>query len=405
MRLAAITLSATLLSACSWNGDTYGQYEGYGQSGYYDAYGVPCVPQTANYGNNVYGYQGQPGCMPAGQMGYAGAQPLRGSYGVGQYGTVASPYGAPSAMGATTLSAAAPYGAALNGGAVMASNNVTTVQGEPVYVAEPYAQPYYQPYVAASTGCAPTSCAPTSCVSAPSGCSTKYVGGAMPWGLELFAGTAFDVDGDVFHGKEASANNTNLALATAEVVAPKVEYNDAFDTPITVGGALGYDFGPNTTLLGQVSYTQADGEDFEFGTFQPGTYDALGNFTATGPQETIQASMGDLKQWTVEAGFRQYFGDYTSSIRPYIGATAGATHSKSVDIVQNSPTLGTVTQEYIDSGWSPTASGIVGAEVALSNRMAVGIESGIRWTDDLDTNISSDDRITIPLQIRGRVAF
>ena len=62
--------------------------------------------------------------------------------------------------------------------------------------------------------------------------------------------------------------------------------------------------------------------------------------------------------------------------------------------------------EFIDSGWNPTAAGLVGAEVAVGQRGAIGIESGIRWTDGLDVaGGGADDQWSIPLNLRGRVAF
>jgi len=62
-------------------------------------------------------------------------------------------------------------------------------------------------------------------------------------------------------------------------------------------------------------------------------------------------------------------------------------------------------QVDIDSGWTPTAAGIIGAEMAVGPRAAIGVETGIRWRDDLDTNVKSEDRWSIPVSLRGRVAF
>jgi hypothetical protein len=97
-----------------------------------------------------------------------------------------------------------------------------------------------------------------------------------------------------------------------------------------------------------------------------------------------------------------------SKMRPYIGATAGAVNTKDVTLTQSSATLvdpALFTQTYIDGGWSPTASGVVGAEWAVGNRSAIGIESGVRWADGLKTNLPSTDRWSIPLKLRGRVSF
>ena len=63
-------------------------------------------------------------------------------------------------------------------------------------------------------------------------------------------------------------------------------------------------------------------------------------------------------------------------------------------------------QQLIDNGWNPSASGVIGAEMPVGHRGAIGIESGVRWTDGLDSiGDGSDSRISIPVTLRGRVAF
>ena len=62
--------------------------------------------------------------------------------------------------------------------------------------------------------------------------------------------------------------------------------------------------------------------------------------------------------------------------------------------------------EFIDSGWRPTAAGLVGVEAAVGNRAAVGVETGIRWRDGLKGDfVNNDDRFSIPLSLRGRLSF
>jgi len=43
--------------------------------------------------------------------------------------------------------------------------------------------------------------------------------------------------------------------------------------------------------------------------------------------------------------------------------------------------------------------------MALGHRAAIGVESGIRWRDNLKTNVDSEDRFSIPVKLRGRVSF
>ena len=455
MRLAVCALSAVLLSGCSWlgMGGGHGNSFGFGQ-GYYGAAGCSpyqassfqsigadgCAPGAgygvgAGYGAGGAGYGAGGAYGPGGGAGYGagGAYGLGGgagygaggAYGLGggsgygaggAYGSGGVGYGAGTGAGGayglgggaygtgaygtgfggvTTLGAGAPYGTALGttgygttgyAGGYGTAGSVTTVQGAPIYVPQPY--PAY--YNAGIGG-----------VSALRGIG----GAALPFGLGLLAGTEFDLDGDVFSGKATGPNSSDFSTATAEIVSPSVSYDDAFKQSKSIGGAMEYDVSRNTTLLGKVNYSKADGKSFENGTFQPGHYDALGNFTSSGPVEAVTGEFSDLEQWTVEGGVRQYVG-YNPVFRPYVGATAGFTHNNSVDLTQSSTTsLTPFTQQFIDSGWSPTASGLLGAEMAVGHRAAVGVETGIRWRDSLDTVGASSNRWSIPLQLRGRVAF
>ncbi len=441
MRLAVCALSAVLLSGCSWLGggshhdDSYGyQYgyggaygaggqagcmPGYGYGGYGQAGGAGgCAPGAGYsvaqngymgagaggmygaggaggmYGNGgaggMYGAGGAGGMYGAGGMAGAGMYGASGMAGTGMYGMGSGAYGS-----TTTLSSAAPYGTAVGGG--VTSGGVQTVQGSPIYVAQPYPSYYGVPVLRGySQG-------------GGYGYGGGYsygsgYGGAMPFGIELGGGSEFDIGGDIFTGKAASPNNEDFALATGQVVSPAISYDQAFKQGYNVGGGLSYDVGPSTTVLGMVNYQKNSGNTFDNGTFQPGTYDALGNFTATGAAETVTAELTDLEQVTLEGGVRQYMGG-NGGFRPYVGAMGGFTHNNAVDLTQSSTTLGTFTQNYIESGWTPTAAGLVGAEMAVGPRAAIGVETGIRWRDSLDTNVTSDDRWSIPVSLRGRVAF
>jgi hypothetical protein len=263
---------------------------------------------------------------------------------------------------------------------------VQTVQGAPIYVPQPYGVPYGV------------------------GVAGPAVAAALPWGLAALGGTEFDVDGDLFDGKLAGPNNEDFALATGEVgELDAISYDDAFSEGYTIGGALERDLNRNTTVFGQGSYRDQSGKTFANGTFTPGTYDAAGNFTATGATEDVTAELTDLTSYTAEVGLRRYMGG-NAMFRPYVGASAGATYNESVDITQTSSggtlTADANTFEYIESGWNPTAAGLLGAEMALGHRGAIGVESGVRWTDGLDTVAGgADSRISIPVKLRGRVAF
>ena len=447
-------LSAVLMSGCSWLGmDSYstsasgaqycppsncaaygtGAYgaQGYGAAyaaqGYaaqgYGATGMVGGQGVAGYGGAVgagaagYGMGGLNGYGAAGGpagVGYAGAYGVNTQGGLGAYGNGT----------VTTIGGAAPFGAAVGveglrgtygaqqyagvygqnvvasqyaNGQVLAGTAVQTVQGAPIYVPQPYGVPV-------GVGAA--------------GFGGTAVGAALPWGLSLFGGTDFDVDGDIrakgagpaFAGFDADGNPTYST--TTEVGDIALSYDDAFKPSKRIGLGLERDLNRTTTVFGQASYAKADGDTAEgYTTVTNGTYDAAGVFTP-GVGETprsLDATFSDLETYTAEVGLRKYVGAPAASIRPYLGASAGATYNDDVTFVRTYSDDGTVfapEQTIIESGWNPTAAGIIGAEMAVGHRGAIGIESGVRWTDNLDVvDGGGDSRITVPLTLRGRVAF
>ncbi len=408
MRLAVCALSAVLLSGCSWLGGGGSSFsDGFGASN--GSYGANCAPGQAisygQYGQDVgcaggaYGVgqgfaeQGFGGQGFAGQgFGQAGFGPGAVGAGLAAQGIGGQFNGAGfGGNGVTTLGAAAPFGAAAFGGGVIGSqlNNgqfvngaaVQNVVGAPIFVPQPFAAPFGVPQL-------------------------RGVGAALPFGFEVFGGTEFDIGGTLASRKEVSPSFGGGGLAGTF---PAVSYSDAFSDGYTLGGAGTFDVSRNTTLIGQASFSQKDGRTVDTGSFQSGTFDSAGVFTpdiGSATPRNLVGEFSDLEQYTLEAGVRQYVGN-NSALRPYVGATGGFTYNNDVDLRQTFVDDGSVfdDSQFIESGWRPTAAGIVGAEMAVGPRSAIGIESGIRWRDNLNANSDADDRWSIPLKLRGRVAF
>jgi len=404
-------------------GAGYGAGAGYGQAGYGQAgYGQAGYGQAGfGYGQAGFGQQGAgfgPGGVGAAGFGPGGAGFGPGGVGAAGFGLGGAGFGS-GAIGAglaangvgggfgqqgfgvngfdgafganggvTTLGQNAAFGSGVLGQNVVGTQftngqfvqgaGVQTVQGAPYYVPQPYPAYYGVPQL-------------------------RGVGAALPFGIEAGIGTDFSIGGDISPdrpgGPALDANGNPVTGVGSRVVSPlpSISYNDAFDNAITYDATASYDISNSTTVLGRVGYSEADGETIEnFGTASEGTV----------TDAPITASFSDLEQYTIEGGIRQYVGN-PSALRPYVGANAGFIYTDDVDFTQTSDAFagGPETQEIIDGGWKPTVAGIVGAEYAVGPRTAIGIESGIRWTDDLDSTFGSQDRWSIPVKLRGRVAF
>ena len=464
MRLAACALSAILLSGCSWMG-IGGQSNGFGTSA--GAYGAGCAPiqsgaygqygQAASYGGG-YGFDascagGSYGVAPGfgaggagfgqggfgqagfgaggagfGQGGFGQAGFGAGGAGFGQGGFVQPGFGAGGAgfgqagfgqagfgaggagfgQGAVISPglAAQGIGGGFDGSTAFGGNVVGTqfgngqfvngaavqnVVGAPIFVPQPFAAPFGVPQL-------------------------RGVGAALPFGFEVFGGTEFDIDGVAFNGRERSPSDPGNGGASPGIAGEfdDVDFDDAFSDGYTIGGAATYDVSRNTTLIASGAYSDKSGRTVDSGSFQSGTFTTtppnLANFTPDpgAVDRDLEATFTDLEQVTLEAGVRRYVGN-GFGLRPYVGATGGFTYNNDVDITQNFTDTGEVfspTSEFIDSGWRPTATGIIGAEWAVGPRSAIGVETGIRWRDGLKGDIvNNDDRFSIPLNVRGRLAF
>ncbi len=442
MRLAVLALSAAAISGCSWLGGS-GHYTaqpgcynagvasyGHQQTGYQYGYaqgGVGCVGGAyggqhygAQYGAQAYGAQGYGAQGYAPQMASAQGMPgqaMAQGYAAQSYGMnpqMAAPnmagfngVGATAAGGyqatATTLGAAAPYGAAVSTQQISGQYGqapygqgagVQTVVGAPIYVPQPYPAPYLVPQVRQPICCG--------------GGGRVSGGGVMPFGLEVFVGTELNSSGEIFTKKSDGPPDGDFTIDTRVGEIDPIGYDDAFGNAKTIGLALAKDISPSTTLLGSISHSQSEGQTVEsYTTVEPGTW-AGGVFTpqpGTAPRE-LDGTFSDLELTTIEGGVRQYVG-HDPSFRPYVGASGGFTHNNDVQFTQTFNDDGSFygTRRFVDSGWSPTAAATLGAEMAVSPRAAIGIESGVRWRGSMDSGAPSEDRVTIPLTLRGRLAF
>ena len=340
-----------------------------------------------------------PGGVGAGGFGAGGFDTGAGfGTGVGGFGAGAGFGTGVGGFGTTTLGSSAPFGSAVGNGVVgtqfsngqfLNGAGVQTVQGAPIYVPQAYPAYYGVPQLRGIGG--------------------GVAAAALPFGLGLLAGTEFNIDGDLSDPRPGGQADGGGGFAAPT---PGISYDDAFGDLYTVGGSAEYDISRDTTLLGTFVYGEADGNSVEnFGAFTPGTFDPQGNFTATtgagSATRNLTGEFSDLETYTIEGGVRKYVG-YNNVFRPYVTGKAGARRNNSVTLTQVDVADGSVfnESEFIDSGWNPTAAGLVGAEVAVGQRGAIGIESGIRWTDGLDVaGGGADDQWSIPLNLRGRVAF
>ena len=232
------------------------------------------------------------------------------------------------------------------------------------------------------------------------------------WNMEAGIGPEFVVGGTAITGSKANdgfvAPVTNLS---------DVSMSDAFDTGYRAELGGSYALSPNRKLTGQVFYSEAQGNDVQWG---------------TQAASALRGTMSDYKSYGVEAGIRQYFQPgrmpLVKSVRPYVEGKLGAAHVDAMRMENIREVPGTLyatptSLAFYEDSWVPTASGVIGIETPVFNRFTMGVETGIRYvgkpkTDNSDVVLpvpgfngryaganNGGDRFTVPVTIRGRYRF
>jgi len=243
---------------------------------------------------------------------------------------------------------------------------------------------------------------------APMATSKCHSGNCLArWNLEGGLGTAFNVDGTAVTASQANPTNVDGLDTDFRTISMK----DAYDAGkrIELGGS--YALAPNTKVTLMGNYEQADSD----GAQDWGTIDG----------EQLTGALTDYESYGVELGLRQYFkprkGIILNSVRPYVEGRLGAAHVDDIAI-RGSQLGGEVFSAadvpFYDGGWVGSAAGLIGVETPVAKYMTVGLETGIRYTQELDSDNSAlqpgsplaglnngGSRTSIPLTLRGRYRF
>lgn len=217
------------------------------------------------------------------------------------------------------------------------------------------------------------------------------------WNAELGVGQEFLAGGTLISGDAngiAGVNPAEVSMKNA------FEVGDRFDMGVS------YALNPNRKVVLNGHVTSFDGER---------------QFIGTQDGQALNGNITDFQTYGLEAGLRQYIlpvaVPVVKSVRPYVEGRIGASHVDDINItgVTRASAAGAPTASpnfaLYDSGWVPTAAGLVGVETPLFNRMTVGVETGLRYSGKLDRvngGFAGDNgggNWTIPVSLRGRYRF
>ena len=223
------------------------------------------------------------------------------------------------------------------------------------------------------------------------------------WNLEAAIGPEFSAGGG-----SAITGDFTSPLSTADINTIKMD--DAYSTGYRAELGGSYAVSPNRKFIGNVFYSDADGED------------DLNLGTLNGQQLT--GTLSNHRSYGAEIGLRQYFNPVkaplVNSIRPYIQGRVGLARVEGVDLQDT--TLGGVANPatnvaFFDGSWVGSAAGTFGVETPLTKYSTIALETGLRYVQEPGGNNSQiagtpiaginqgGGRTTIPLMLRGRYRF
>ena len=235
--------------------------------------------------------------------------------------------------------------------------------------------------------------------------------GHLSFGVK--GGIDFVVDGDVHDGVDAPVAdlgglNPDLAGVAATLQIESRDYDDVYGELWSYAAEIGWGLDSQSEIFAIVSYTDASGDQLQVGTAA---------VPALNAELPVLGSFDDFTAWGIEAGYRQYYPGQ-GGIIPYAGIRGGIQFVDSIGASFSIPDAGIALNDVAFYGSSEviTAGLEIGAVIPISAALAIGVETGVTWTDDLsddDADIAglglgsiNDEggRISIPIRavLRGR---
>ena len=443
MRLAVCTLSAVLLSGCSWLGGAGNVFNGGGQGHHAQS---SHYKYNAQHGQHQYRAQHDPcqiyspqapvpqGCHPSQvTLGTAGGFPQQPNFGGGQYASQG--YGSHAGVAHQQAANYQPrknklrkprFRGSLSLG-IEKSNSGDLLDFGSVPGLNPAAGYNPQDFIEGSLSGSQADGAIV---------DTTYTAN------DRDVTNIFQPPGPGFLGYE-------------QALTPNLSFDDVYSTParLAIGGE--YILTPRTTVFANAGFSKSEGkslgvasveatlyqqtetEGFAADTANPGTFISTGTVTNTSfiPNRDIARfsyDFTDMNRYDLEAGARHYLNPLSSqgfkTLTPFVGASVGASHYNAVSFNTTQEqafyrrafdSASGVTEDYYtvtgpeqrvelyDSQWVPSGQLNAGMEWQVTPKTALAFETGVRieGSRDYSNGVKGDTNIAIPMTIRGSYNF
>lgn len=268
--------------------------------------------------------------------------------------------------------------------------------------------------------------------------------------------------GDVLTGDLVTPGDPNAIFAPNQfdsLNASAISLSNAWSTPTNIKGGLEYIVNDKFTTFANVGYTYAEGEFHEAASIEATPYSQISDqlydtatlatigdpqivgttFLDTQNIASFSYDVSSLEQFDLEVGGRYYFNPIVKNqgfrtVTPFVGASVGASRVNAVDVnVSQRQTSyqavfegadettfevpGTSSTRLYDAEWLPQGQLNIGAEWQLTPRFALAAETGLKVQGSREYNDftnadgetisgrNGDTNFSIPLTLRGSVNF
>jgi hypothetical protein len=238
------------------------------------------------------------------------------------------------------------------------------------------------------------------------------------WSVAPNIGTEVNVGGTFIQGASDTLNLNGTVFGNALVfngtaTVDKQNFDDVYSKPVVAGMGFNYGVSNNSEVFGNLSYTRANGKEFDaINVTASGIYAG----TAFAAGATVRGKLDDYSAIGGEVGYRHFF-DTGNGFHPFVSGAVGLKHVSSIG--------GTLSVSgisgkgaFFDSSWTPTAGLGGGFRYDVSPGVALGFEIGIRYEGDLsanDNDISATgnlanannagNRLEVPLKVGLNITF
>lgn len=236
-----------------------------------------------------------------------------------------------------------------------------------------------------------------------------------PWSYSVSVGTDVPVSGDVIAA--GSSNTLNLATLNANLGGTGVlqmrgrEYGDMYNAGLKTTFEVRYALSDLAEIFGSIGYLKAEAKtNVDLGCLVVAT-------SACGT--TLSGQVADLKQTSLEIGYRQWLGIglVSDALRPYFAVHGGVVKTDAIHSYITAGANPLAHWRLYDETYSYTVGGDIGATYTLSNYAEIGAEVGVRYTsklDQLDADYgsiglggvnNSSAQVSVPVTLRLNTVF